>query len=127
MKLKKPLNELTNEEAFTCLKRAAIAIIQGDDLQEEVRRWIGNGLLAMCGGDNLNTAFVVTKKKTGNPQTHARRYAMVENLRKKGLTKTAAIEKVANDNHLSSETILSSWRIQNSIQKRFREKLQGGN
>jgi hypothetical protein len=123
MKLYKQLHEMTEFEAFEYLQAAAIAIIKGDELPEEVRQWVGRGLLAMCGEHSmkLNEAFQVKKKKTISPFLHANRYAQVE-LARLSMSKDDAIYMVAEREGVSIDSIISSWRIQSKKQREFKRK-----
>lgn len=120
MKLHKPLADMTREEAFNYLQGAAIALIRGeDDLPPEVKKWLGLGILAMCGDHTvkLNEAFNVRKVKKVDQAIHASRYGRIEFLRsKKAMTRALAIEEVARCECLSIEAISSSWKIQHKLQ-----------
>jgi hypothetical protein len=119
MKLHKHLHEMTELEAFECLQGAAIAIIKGDYLPEEVRRWIGYGLLGMCAGTDFNKSFVVKRVKKQSVKTHAMRFAEVEILRKAGNNKSTAIKIIADKNYVTEDAIFDSWKIQKIIQDKI--------
>ena len=127
MKLHKHLHEMTTDEAFPCLQAAAIAIIKGDDLPDEVRQWVGRGLLAMCNDHTmkLNEAFAVEKIKKPHPFKHASRYAQVEYFRQKmNMTKDNAIAELVKMQFVSIESIKSSWLVQNKKQQNFKKFME---
>ncbi len=115
---------MTEYEAFDCLQGAAIAIIKGDDLPDEVRQWVGRGLLAMCQNHTikLNEAFRIKKVKSNDPSLHASRYAQVDFARL-SMNKEDALNAVADHEKVSVEAIRSSWNLQSKRQSEFKKKM----
>lgn len=65
------------------LNIVAVELIRGNELPEDIRKWLGYGLLALASGKDRNDSFEVEKTNEGDIHIHAVRWGLVERLREK--------------------------------------------
>lgn len=84
------------DERMELLRVTALDLILGREVPDEVKKWLGLGLLALSDGKDANEAFTVKKRKLDNSRLHSMRYALVQKeIQDKGVSQEKAFEAVA--------------------------------